>query len=120
MNQLRHLLRRMRRSPAFTFIAILTLAVGIGANAAIFSVLDSILLKPLPFKDPSRLVGVWETAPGINIAKLEASPSTYFTYREENRAFEDIGLWRRDTVSVTGLAQPEEVVSLSVTEPCPF
>jgi len=116
MTQLRQVCRRLRRSPAFTGITILTLAVAIGANAAIFSVLNGVLLKPLPFSNPERLVGVWQTAPGIGIKQLDASPATYFTYREEERAFQDIGLWRRDTMSVTGIAQPEEVRSLSVTD----
>ena len=116
MNQLQQVARRLRRSPAFTGIVILTLAIGIGANAAIFSVLNGVLLKPLPFADPSRLVGVWQTAPGLGIKQLEAAPATYFTYREESRVFQDIGIWRRDSVSVTGIAEPEEVPALEVTD----
>ncbi|MDR3699327.1 MAG: ABC transporter permease [Candidatus Sulfopaludibacter sp.] len=116
MKQLQQVGRRLRRSPAFTGIVILTLAVGIGANAAIFSVLNGVLLKPLPFADPGRLVGVWQTAPGLGIKQLEAAPATYFTYREEGRAFQDIGIWRRDSVSVTGIAEPEEVPALEVTD----
>ncbi|HWC99120.1 MAG TPA: ABC transporter permease, partial [Candidatus Sulfopaludibacter sp.] len=116
MSQLLQVGRRLRRSPAFTGIVILTLAVGIGANAALFSVLNGILLKPLPFPKAEQLVGVWQTAPGISVKKLEASPATYFTYREESRAFQDIGLWRNDTMSVTGVAEPEEVPILSMTD----
>jgi putative ABC transport system permease protein len=113
---MRHVWRRLRGSPAFTGIVILTLAVGIGANAALFSVLNGVMLKPLPYSHPEQLVGVWETAPGIGIKKLEASPATYFTFREENRSFQDIGLWRRASASVTGIAEPEEVPSLNVTD----
>ncbi|MCZ2147408.1 MAG: ABC transporter permease [Bryobacterales bacterium] len=109
-------MRRLARSPMFTGITLLTLAVGIGANTAIFSVLSGVLLKPLPYPEPERLVGVWETAPGINIADLNASPATYFTFREEGRAFERLGLWRHDSVSVTGMAEPEQVDALFVTE----
>ena len=116
MNQLLHVGRRLRRSPAFTGIVILTLAVGIGANAALFSVLNGVLLKRLPFYKSDELVGVWGTAPGIGLKRLEAAPATYFTYREENRAFQDIGLWQPGTVSITGMAEPEEIPSLSVTE----
>ena len=116
MNQLQQVGRRLRRSPAFTGIVILTLAIGIGANAAIFSVLNGVLLKPLPFADPDRLVGVWQSAPGLGIKQLEAAPATYFTYREESRAFQDIGIFRRDSVSVTGIAEPEEVPALDVTD----
>src|SRR6185503_7979615 len=113
---MKHLLRRLHRSPMFTAMTLITLAVGIGANTAVFSVVNSVLLKPLPYRDPDRLVSVWQKAPGINIPNLNASPATYFTYREEGRAFQDIGLWTRNTVSITGIAEPEEVPSMSVTD----
>ena len=116
MNQLRQVGRRLRRSPAFTGIVILTLAVGIGANAAIFSILNSILLKALPFAEPDRLVAVWETAPGLGLKEMDAAPATYFTFRDESRTFQDIALWRGNSVSVTGLAQPEEIPALDVTD----
>ena len=62
-NQLKHVVRRLLRSPMFTFITLLTLAVGIGANTAVFSVVSGVLLKPLPFSESDRLVAVWQTAP---------------------------------------------------------
>ena len=68
----------------FTAITLITLAVGIGANSAIFSVLSGVLLKPLPYPNPDQLLAVWETAPGLDIKEINASPSTYFTFREEN------------------------------------
>src|SRR5690242_7943577 len=114
-NDAKPVLRRLRRSPMFTAITLITLAVGIGANTAIFSVLSGVLLKPLPYPDPGRLVGVWETAPGLGWQDADASPSTYFTFREENRTFQDIGLWRTESVSVTGIGEPEQVDCLSVT-----
>src|ERR1017187_8798092 len=98
--QLKHVLRRLMRSPMFTAITLITLAVGIGANTAIFSVVSGVLLKPLPHPDPARLVPVWQTAPGLDVKDLNASPATYFLYREEGRTFQDIGLWRRDSLSV--------------------
>jgi putative ABC transport system permease protein len=112
---LRHTVRRLARAPLFTGVTLLTLAIAIGANSAIFSVINSVLLKPLPYPEIGSLVGVWHTAPGLGIKMLNASPSTYFTYREENRSFESLGLWRDDTANVTGLAEPERVDSLSVT-----
>ncbi len=115
-NQIKHVLRRLMRAPMFTAITLITLAIGIGANTAIFSVIDGILLKPLPYADPSRLVGVWHTAAGLNIKELNASPSIYFTYREENRTFEDIGLYTGNSVSVTQIGDPEQVQSLMVTD----
>jgi predicted permease len=115
-NQLKHVLRRMMRSPMFTAITLVTLAVGIGANTAIFSVVNGVLLKPLPYPDPDRLVGVWETAPGLNIPELNASPATYYTYREEGQTFKDIGIWQGDSVSVTGMAEPEQVEAVAVSD----
>jgi predicted permease len=100
----------------FTSIAVATLAVGIGANTAIFSVVNGVLLKPLPFEDPERLVGVWHKAPGIGFEQLTQSPATYFTYREESQTFEDIGMWDNTQVSVTGLEEPEQVHALMVTD----
>ena len=113
---MRHLARRLGRSLSFSIISVLTLAIGIGANTAIFSVIHGILLKPLPFPDSDRLVGVWQTAPGLNLPRMNASPATYYTYREENKTFEDIGLWRRESASITGVAEPEQVRVISVTE----
>jgi len=112
----RQILRRLRRSPGFTAIAVITLALGIGANSAIFSVIEGVLLKPLPYPHPQELIGVWHTAPGVNIPQLEMSPSNYFTYRAENRSFTDLGIWNNGTVSITGLAEPEEVPCVWVTE----
>jgi predicted permease len=100
----------------FTLIAIFTLALGIGANTAIFSVVRGVLLKPLPFDNADRLVGVWHTAPGIGIPELNMSPATYLIYREEGRVFEDVGLWNGGAVSVTGSGEPERVQALIVTD----
>ena len=99
----------------FTFIAVLTLALGVGANTAIFSVLEGVLLKPLPYAEPDRLVGLWLTAPGIHLDKLNFSPSVYFTHLDQNRSFESLGIYTGDSVSVTGVAEPEQVHSLLVT-----
>jgi putative ABC transport system permease protein len=114
-NQLKHVLRRLMRSPMFTVVTLVTIAIGVGANSAIFSVINGVLLKPLPYPNPERLVSVWQSAPGIGITDLNASPSDYFTFREENRTFQHYGLWTGDSVSVTGLAAPEQVQALDVT-----
>jgi len=113
---MKSVLRRLARSPMFAVITLITLAIGIGANTAIFSVVNGVLLKPLPFPHPEQLVGVWETTriPGLNV--VNASPATYFTFREESRTFQDSGAWRSDSVSVTGNGEPERVDSLSVTD----
>ncbi|MGD0669220.1 MAG: ABC transporter permease, partial [Bryobacteraceae bacterium] len=109
-------MRRLSRAPLFTAVTLATLAISIGANTAVFSVIEGVLLKPLPFPKSGELVSVRHTAPGVNIKDLSASPSMYFVYREENRAFQDIGLWEGNTVNVTGLAEPERVESLTVTD----
>ena len=108
--------RRLLRAPLFSAVAILTLAIGIGANAAIFSVVNGVLLKPLPFHEPERLVGVWHTAPGINIPLLNQGPTNYFVYRDESRTFEDFALWDGASVSITGTGEPERVQALLVTD----
>jgi putative ABC transport system permease protein len=112
---LRRTARRLLRTPAFTVVAVFTLALGIGANTAIFSVVRGVLLKPLPLHDPESLAGFWLTAPGLGIPNL-MSPSAYLVNREEGRVFEDVGLWNNGAVSVTGSGEPERVRVLLVTD----
>ena len=114
-------LRRMRKSPGFGITVLLTLAIGIGANTAVFTVLDSILLKPLPYPQPEQLVAVWLHAPGAaglaNFAEgLRLSPSMYLTFAEHNRTFQSIGVWVSGTANVTGIAQPEEVHTTYISD----
>src|SRR5580658_9869760 len=116
LTQLRQVLRRLGRAPMFTLITLITLAAGVGANIAVFSVLDGVLLKPLPYPHPETLVGVWHTAPGLNIDEINMAPSNYFVYRDQNRTFEDIGIYQGDSVSVTGHGNPEQVQALDVTD----
>ena len=115
LNPLRHTIRRLGRSPVFTTISLVTLAIGIGANASIFSVIEGVLLKPLPYPHSEQLVALWHTAPGVNIKDLNMAPAYYFTYGERNRVFQDVSIWQDDTSSVTGLAEPEEVPGIDVT-----
>jgi putative ABC transport system permease protein len=113
--RLTYVLRRLIHSPGFTLITALTLALGIGANSAIFSVIEGILLKPLPYPRADRLVAINHTAPGINFTEAGSAPFLYFTYREEGRVFEKSGLWQSNASSITGLAEPEQVPSINVT-----
>jgi len=99
----------------FTTIAAVTLAVGIGANSAIFSVINGILLKPLPYQHPDELIELNHAAPGVNFPDADSAPFLYFTYREQGRSFQSIGLYRWDSRTVTGLAEPEEAQCLNVT-----
>ena len=112
---MRHALRRLVASPAFTLTALATLALAIGANALIFSVVNGVLLKPLPYPEPDRLVGVWHVAPGIMPGDLNQSPATYLTYRESG-VFQDIGLWRNEAAAVTGRGEPERLDTIRVSD----
>src|SRR5688572_18058874 len=112
---MRHALRRLLKSPAFSLTALITIGAAIGANALIFSVVNGVVLKPLPFADPGRLVGVWHTAPGLSLDSVNQSPSTYFTYRDE-KVFDDIGMWDNSAVTITGRGEPERVDALLVTD----
>ena len=114
--QLRQVLRSLGRAPVFTAVALLTLAVGIGANTAIFSVVNGILLKPLPYPHPEELVAVWLAAPGINVKDLNLGPSHYFIFREQSRTFQNVGLYMGYTVSITGSGEPEQASGLLVTD----
>src|SRR5471032_1746367 len=107
ISQLRQALRRLGRAPMFTAITLLTLAIGVGANTVIFSVIEGVLLKPLPYPNSDQLIGVWHTAPGINIKDLNMAPSIYFIDREQSTTLQDIGVYSGDAVNVTGSGQPE-------------
>ncbi len=115
--RLNHIVRRLLQLPVFTGIAILTLAIGIGANAAIFSVVDGVLLKPLPYPKPDELFVLDHSAIGLNLHHAGAAPFLYFTYRDDGgRVFQDVAMWTGDAVTVTGLAEPEEVRAVDVTD----
>src|SRR3982075_1265167 len=117
----RYGLRALRHNPMFTAVALLTIAIGIGANTAVFSVVNSVLLKPLNYPNAEQLVSLHQIAPGApGLADFEIglhlSPSMYFTYAEHNREFQSLGGWNTGTAIVTGLAEPEQVRSVEVSD----
>jgi hypothetical protein len=109
----RYAARIFTKQPAFAATAVLTLALGIGATTAIFSVVYGVLLKPLPFLEPERLVSLQQIAP--HRAGTNQGRATYLTYQENQQAFEGIGAWDPTEVSVTGGGNPERVPALLVT-----
>ena len=114
-------LRALRNYPIFTVVALLTLAIGIGANTAVFSVVNSVLLKPLRYPKSEELVAIRQVAPGAAgltnfVDGLRLSGSMYFTYAEQNRAFQSLGVWTAGALNVTGLAEPEQVRAIGVSD----
>lgn len=120
LTDLKFTLRRLRKSPGFAITVLLTLAIGIGANTAVFSVIDAVLLKPLPYPNSDQLVSLWLNAPGAaGLANFESglrlSESMYFTFSENNHSFQSLGVWVQNSANVTGIAQPEEVHTILVS-----
>ncbi len=119
LQDIRYGLRMLRKSPGFTTVAVITLALGIGATIAIFSVLDGVLLKPLPYPHPERLVSVEVTPLALDPSLRGIAPEDYFVFRDQSRTFQDIGIYAETDVdrdvNVTGFAEPERVHALDVT-----
>src|SRR5262245_30144180 len=115
MQDLRYGLRTLRKSPAFAAVAVITLALGIGANAAIFSVVNGVLLQPLPYEDPSRLVYVFSSAPARGLQDFGTSPPDFRAMRERNRTLASLSAVYTSSFNLAGMQQPErlagEVVS---------
>ena len=112
MQDLRYAVRMLRRNLALTLVIVASLAIGIGANTAVFSVVNALLLKPLPYPDPDRLVILWLRSPGINIPQDWPSPGQYIDVRTENRSFEEMSISQGTTGTLVGLDQPERVEAL--------
>jgi len=112
---LKYAVRTLRRTPGFTFAAVACLALGIGANTAIFSVIDGVLLRPLPFKDPRSLVMVWETDPGHGRDRNVVSPANYLDWRAQNSTFSEIGSYIDWRANLTGIDEPVEVARAIAT-----
>jgi putative ABC transport system permease protein len=101
----------LRKHPAFALAAVFALALGIGANSAMFSVMDAVLLRPLPFPHPDRLVNVWETNLVRNIPKMSAAPANYYDWRKQNQVFSELGAYQGNTFNLaTTEGEPERYV----------
>jgi hypothetical protein len=106
---LRYGFRMLRKSPGFTAIAIITLALGIGANSAIFSVVNGVLLRPLPYSDPGRLINVFNTAPSRDLDIFGGSPPDFRALRERNRTLASLSALSMNFFNLTGSTQPERL-----------
>ncbi|MGD0301960.1 MAG: ABC transporter permease [Bryobacteraceae bacterium] len=115
LNDLRFAVRLLWKSPGFTTVAILALALGIGANTAIFSLVNSVLLRPLPFRDSSRLAIFWETDPSQGFNRQGPSGPNYLDFRDQSKSFEDMALLEQGTGTVTGFGEPQQIPALRVT-----
>ena len=112
---LRYGARILLKQPGFTLVAVVTLALGIGANTAIFSLVNSILLRPLPFREPDRVVRVIQASPKLGLDTWGVSQADFAAYREQNRSLESIALFNSTAINLTGDGEPERLPMTSVT-----
>ena len=115
MKDIRYSIRVLLRNRAFTVTALLTLALGIGFNTAIFSVVDSVLLRPLPLKDPDRVVSVWEHSLRAGVDRNEMAPANFFDLRNQSQVFEGVGAFGELSLNLTGVGEPERLDGRLVT-----
>src|SRR5438477_4484701 len=110
---LRFALRTLRKNMMLTLVIVASLAIGIGANSAIFSVVDALLLRPLPYPEPDRLAAVWLHSPAIGILRDWPSPGQYVDIQNQNHSFDQMAIAQSRTFTLTGREQPERVDVLS-------
>ena len=115
IQDLRYGVRILLKQPGFTLVAVITLALGIGANTAIFSLVNSILLRPLPFRDPDRIVRLIQASPKLGLPTWGVSQAGYAAYREQNRSFESIAIYTTTATNLTGTGEPERLPLATVT-----
>jgi len=115
VRDLRYGARSLAKSPGFAAVAVLTLALGVGANTAVFSLINAVLLRPLPYDDPDRLVLVWESAPFFGLADSPVAPANYADWKARSRSFEQMGALEDRSYRLTGEGAPEVVEGAVVT-----
>jgi len=113
LNDLQFGLRVLLKRPGVSAIAVLTLALGIGANTAIFSVVNAVLLNPLPYREPDRLVALWENVPGHG--RWRTSPANFFDWKKQNTVFEDVAAFGASTLTMTGDGEPEQLLGTRIS-----
>jgi predicted permease len=115
LNDIRYAIRNLLKRPGFTIIATVTLALGIGANTAIFSAVYSLLLKPLPFPEIDRVITIWDKAPSRGVLHNEVAMANYLDWRAQNHSFDQLALYRWWSVNLTGIDTPERIQGFQVT-----
>src|SRR5215210_5558061 len=115
IKDIRYAVRGLVKRPGFTVIALMTLALGIGANTAIFSVVNAVLLRPLPFSDPEQLVIVWEDASFAGFPRNTPAPANYIDWKNQNQSFSDMAASAEASFNLTGDGDPERVTAFAVT-----
>src|SRR5215212_8315523 len=109
-------LRVLRRNPVFSLVAVVTLALGIGANTALFSITNAVVFRPLPFPEPERLVTLWECSAKSETARVIVSPANYLDWREQTRSFEEMGAYTEDFYNISeDDSRPERVAGVNAT-----
>src|SRR5262245_50762168 len=109
LQDLRFAARLLVRSPGFSLLIVLTLALGIGANAAIFSVVNGVLLSPLPYRQPDRLMSIYSQFPGLGFDRFWVSPPEFIEFRQRATRFDGVGAYRTTAVNLEGRDQPARV-----------
>src|SRR5256885_13706982 len=109
LKDIRYGVRGLAKRPVLTIIAIVTLAIGIGANSAIFSTINALLLKPLPFPDPEHIVAIWEKVPSRGVVRNEVAVANYLDWKMQNGTLDQVGLIRWWSTNLTGADSPERV-----------
>ena len=113
IKDIRYGLRMLRKNPGVSTVAVLTLALGIGANTAIFSVVSAVLLNPLPYKEPDRLVSLWENVP--THGKWRVAPANFLDWKKQNTVFQDVVAFGGSAMTLTGDGEPEQPLGARVS-----
>jgi len=109
-------IRMLMKRRGFTTIALLTLAIGIGANTAIFSLVHAVLIRPLPYAEPDRLVSLWETTPVKSVSRSRVAPGTFLDWRTRSQSFEDVAAFSSASLTLTGAGEPEQLSGARVSD----
>lgn len=115
LQDVRYGLRILFKRPGFTSVAVLTIALGIGANTAIFSIVNAVLLRPLPYSEPDRLVQIWEARPSKGINKFSVTPRDYTEWVKQQQCFDDAAAFRQQYFTITGVDEPERILGAVVS-----